>query len=127
MLFRGEIMSTKKVAATVILNEASGNKKFLLCHNDETEGFHFIVTDIVEDLTGLASILKFMKTELALPVEDLHLVELTNVQEDNYQGPFFVFSLEKTIALKDAHYSWEAANVFRQVVGKMDLTGSPLF
>lgn len=127
MLFRGEIMSTKQVAATVILNEASGDKKFLLHHDAEMEVFHFIVTDVVEELTGLASILKFMKTELALPVEELHLVELTNVQEETYQGPFFVFSLEKLTPLKNAQYAWEPSKVFRQVVGKMNLSGSPLF
>lgn len=118
-------MLNKQIAATVILTDPQGEKRFLM--RDAADPLHFMITDIKEELTGLASVLECFKQELGLPVGALHLVELTNVQVALQQLPFFVFSLDSEVPLADEHYRWAYSKEFRTALAEVTITGSPLF
>lgn len=122
---RGEIVSNKQVAATVIIDHLSGGKKFLLRNTQDP--FHFMVTEVKENLTGLASTLAFLKEELSLPVDRLELIELTNVHSEKGQIPFFVFNLQEEAPLSNPQFSWGEAEEFRHAVEGFTLEGAPLF
>ncbi|WP_083378593.1 hypothetical protein [Enterococcus timonensis] len=115
---------TKQIAATIILNQNGGAKKFLMRLTEEP--LHFVVSDVKDGLTGLASILETLKA-LAIPVDQLNLVELTNVQMEQQQLPFFVFSLENEIPLADTDFAWRPAEEFRRALIGLTLEGAPLF
>lgn len=118
-------MSNKQVAATVIVSDAEGEKRFLMRQSEEE--LQFIVTAVQDELTGLASILRCLKDDYTIPVETLQLVELTNALVDDKQLPFFVFSLNEFVPLVDSKFGWATPQEFQKALVDVTIEGAPLF
>lgn len=119
-------MSNKQVAATVIVNDENGEKRFLMRRQSEAE-LQFIVTAVQDEMTGLASILRCLKDDFTIPVDTLQLVELTNAFVGEQQLPFFVFSLEAYIPLVDSKFGWATPKEFQTALTDVTIEGAPLF
>ncbi|MBL1224698.1 hypothetical protein [Enterococcus sp. BWR-S5] len=120
-------MSNKRVAGTIMLNLQDGTKKFLV-HPTENQA-EFIVAEVSEEMTGLASILQFFKSNIQLDVTSISLVELTNAHSETEDLPLFVFEMEEGDAavLTTDTYIWETPSSLKGLLSTYDMAGMPMF
>lgn len=120
-------MTEKKVSATVIMHMQDGSKKFLVHMINEKQ--ELVTTDMLNERTGLANILDFLKTQVHLDISQVNLVELTNGQIRKVSIPLFVFETaerDQQGRLPD-EYSWEEPHEFRKIIQEFDIEGMPFF
>lgn len=121
-------MKTQLIATTVILNKKDGEKAFLV----EKEAFesHFITVEASENMTRLASVLEELKQTVHMDVDQLGLVELTNLKTKNLHIPMFVFETQEdqiTTMDLDEHYSWESPITIKALLEPIQISGVPIF
>ena len=120
-------MHNQLVAGTVMLNDAKGEKKFLVKVNEDD--FDFVMTPMNEELTNLACFLEELKTEVLMDVSSIDLVELTSIKVDDKKMPFFLFELEETTNTNKLanNYKWETAKTLTNVLSQWQFAGVPIF
>jgi len=120
-------LTDKRVAGTVILHLQNGSKKFLV-HSIEGKE-ELVCTDLLDNRTGLANILDYLKTEVKLDISHCHLVELTNGQTDQTSMPLFVFETTEQEQKSEIplDYTWEEPHGFRKIIQDYEIEGMPLF
>lgn len=120
-------MYNKKVAGTIIMNCSDGTKKFLVRPVDDE--LEFATGDVSDEMTGLASILKFFKEKIHIDVASIDLVELINVHTDEGNVPLFVFETEQEELVEkvDEDYTWESPSMLSKMFSFYEVAGVPLF
>ncbi|MCB5951500.1 hypothetical protein LI951_05430 [Enterococcus sp. BWT-B8] len=121
------VLSNKRVAGTIMLNLHDGTKKFLIHPVGKTS--EFVTTEVLEDMTGLASILQHFKKNIQLDVTSISLVELTNAHSETEDLPLFVFEMEESKAdlIKNDTYRWESPSKLKALLSVYDMAGMPMF
>lgn len=120
-------MSVQRVAGTIMLNGANGDKRFLVKHSEET-GYNFLATNVTEEQTSLGKILDAIKLDVLDNVRDIRLVELTNVSYNNQNIPLFVFEMEEEQLAQQLpeNFYWETPATLRDILGGVKIMGVPL-
>ncbi|MBP2100773.1 hypothetical protein J2Z52_003638 [Enterococcus rivorum] len=120
-------MSNKKVAGTIMLNQKDGTKKFLV--HPVGNSLEFATTKVLNEMTGLASMLKLFKEEIQLDVTSISLVELTNAHTDTENIPLFVFEIgeEQIVPTISSNYKWEKPSELKDILSSYDIEGMPMF
>lgn len=122
-----EGLAEKTIAGTIILNQNDGTKKFLV-HLGKND-IEFATTKVLEEMTGLASILQFLKKEIQIDVNNIRLIELTNAHKDLENIPLFVFGIDEAeLEIKAfENYSWEQPAKVKKLLDSYDIEGVPMF
>lgn len=117
-----------RVAGTIFFNVAKGDKKFLV-HEGE-QGNQFLVVDVCDGKTGLASIVEEIKDRFNLDASQFELVDLTNIRAKESSMPLFVFEMNHGIELEPDlpnEFQWEELSALKDILATFDLAGVPIF
>lgn len=122
-----DILSNKKVAGTIMLNLKDGTKKFLV--HPVGNSLEFATTKVLNEMTGLASMLQLFKEEIQLDVTSISLVELTNAHTDTEDIPLFVFEMgeDQIEPIIVGDYRWEKPSELKNILSAYDIEGVPMF
>ncbi|MGX7420311.1 hypothetical protein ACWOFR_16085 [Carnobacterium gallinarum] len=124
------------VAGTIMTMDENGKSVFLVSNKSgEANNFTFPAAKIVEDRTGLASILEDLKHKLTIDVSSLNLFELTNAVVEETRIPLFVFELTESLTdleslLKLPNHdilSWQRTEEIRGALATWEISGVPQF
>lgn len=121
-------MVNKKVAGTIILTNADGEKQFLMDVHDQD--YSFITTSIADDMTGLASILEYFKKILRVDTSSLRLFDLANAKFAEGTVPLFVFEADKVSKEENilpAGFQWTRSPTMRNLLEQINFEGVPFF